>query len=325
MVPQASDGGPSLAGVGRAAATGSAPAGSAPAAERWFDSVPGTRFDRVAWVAEIGSTNTELLRRSDRAGRPGPARPCGAEGEVLIADVQTAGRGRRGRAWVAPPGTSLMMSVLLRPPPAAIAPARASLVTSAWACAAADACADVAGVEPRLKWPNDLVVSAGTTDRKVAGILTESVIERGAVAALVVGMGLNTGWPAVPAELAGTATSLNLECGRPVDRVELARVLLRGFEARYARLCESGDARKLLAEVRRRSATLGRAVRVERDAAAGGTLAGVATDVDDDGALVVTDAAGTAHRVDVGDVVHLRPAAAAAPSAGPSAGPGRAP
>ena len=303
-----------------------------------FSSVAGTRFAHVEWFDEIGSTNTELL---DRARRGAP------EGIVLIADRQTAGRGRRGRRWTAPPGSSLMMSVLLRPPPGPLPPARAALVTLAVALAAADACEQTGGIRPRLKWPNDLVVSRGTGyspvtgstapgdisflprpgdrrpavgDLKLAGILAESISTQGRLSALVVGMGLNTGWPEVPAELEGVATSLNLESGVPVDRTLLARRVLEGLEDRYERLCLIGDgpnrvngAAAVLEEARRNSATLGRRVRISFDATAesatdGHSLEGVASDLDAHGRLLVTDDAGVTHTVAVGDVVHLRPA-----------------
>ena len=293
-----------------------------------FNAVGGTRFSDVEWHAEIGSTNTELLARA-RAGAP--------EGLVMIADLQTAGRGRRGRQWTAPAGTSLMMSVLLRPPGASLPPSRASLVTLALALAAADACERTTGVRPRLKWPNDLVVSRAADpdqpdrpdrpdqpDRKVAGILAESITSNGRLETLVIGMGLNTGWPKVPVELAAVATSLNLESGAAVDRTLLARRVLEGFERRYAGLCggDDGNGEVLLDEARRCSATLGRRVRIEFDAAAprapnerdapgrAGTnaLAGIATDLDADGRLLVTDPQGVTHTVAVGDVVHLRAA-----------------
>ncbi|WP_419862515.1 biotin--[acetyl-CoA-carboxylase] ligase [Candidatus Poriferisodalis sp.] len=282
-----------------------------------FSSVAGTRFADVEWRDEIGSTNTELLDRA-RSGAP--------EGTVLIADLQTAGRGRRGRRWTAPPGTSLMMSVLLRPPPGPLPPSRAALVTLAVGLAAADACEQVSGVRPRLKWPNDLVIAghdgadhgADRDDRKLAGILAESITTQGLLSALVVGMGLNTGWPEVPAELEGVATSLNLEAGTPVDRTLLARRVLEGTEARYELLCRAGDgagAAAVLDEARRNSATLGRRVRVSLDAPAsngpesgGSWLDGIASDLDAEGRLLITDDAGRVHTVAVGDVVHLRPA-----------------
>ena len=291
-----------------------------------FTSVAGTRFTDVEWHDEIGSTNTELLDRARRGA---------AEGTVLIADLQTAGRGRRGRRWTAPPGTSLMMSVLLRPPPERLPPARAALVTLAVGLAAVDACEQVSGVRPRLKWPNDLVMVGGARrdeaaqaaagrgaaghDRKLAGILAESISTQRRLSALVVGMGLNTGWPEVPAELEGVATSLNLESGAPVDRTLLARLVLEGTEARYELLCGTGDdggdgagTAAVLDEARRNSATLGRRVRVSLDATPGAaatdSLEGVASDLDVEGRLLVCDDAGITHTVSVGDVVHVRPA-----------------
>lgn len=264
----------------------------------WFDNVAGTRFDRCRWVPEIGSTNTELLAAARRGE---------AEGAVLIADLQTAGRGRRGRTWTAPPGTSLMISVLLRPAPDALTPSQASLVTSAFAAAAVEAVAQLTGAEIGIKWPNDLVVDSptGAGYRKLAGILTESVVADGAVEALVVGMGMNTGWPEVPAELSDVATSLNLLVGAEIDRPRLARTLLSGFDVRYRRLVGPGGVEATLAEARAGSATLGRQVRVElNDDSA---LVGIAWDLDADGRLVVRDDEGRDHAVSVGDVVHLRP------------------
>src|SRR4051812_27340870 len=105
------------------------------------------------------------------------------EGLAAVADHQTAGRGRLGRAWVAPPGASLLLSVLFRPD---LAPERLHLTTAAVALAAAEACEAVAGVLPVLKWPNDLLVG----DRKLAGVLAESRLP-----AVVVGIGLNVNWP----------------------------------------------------------------------------------------------------------------------------------
>ena len=131
---------------------------------------PAPGFADVRWVAETGSTNGDLLDGGSRAGR--------AEGVVLVADHQTAGRGRLGRTWEAPPGASLLVSVLLRP---SSAPADADLVTAAaavrrWPRRAARSPRS----PPGLKWPNDLVVVAGDGSRPQAraGILAESVVER---------------------------------------------------------------------------------------------------------------------------------------------------
>src|SRR3954451_24780887 len=122
----------------------------------------GTRFADVRWVEETGSTNADALALA-RDGAP--------EGIVVVADHQTAARGRQGRTWPAPPGASLLTTILLRPPAAV-----AGLVTMVVALAASDAVADVARFAPRLKWPNALVWPGDGTapDRKLAGILAEA-------------------------------------------------------------------------------------------------------------------------------------------------------
>lgn len=227
---------------------------------------------RVRRVAETGSTNADLMAAA-RAGE--------AAGAVLVADHQRAGRGRLGRSWAAPPGASLLVSVLVRPP---LPVEQVHQVTQAMALAAVAACIDVAGVTPEIKWPNDLLLG----ERKLAGILAESVIEAGRVEAVVVGMGLNVNWPSPsPVE---HAVALNHLTGGRVDRDVLLDALLAHLRtvdvARYAS----------------QLATLGRPVRVEL---ADRVLTGTAIAVDDDGALVVRTRTGT-ERVRAGDVIHLR-------------------
>src|SRR5437763_9636755 len=158
----------------------------------------GATFADVRRLGELDSANRHALELA-RQGVP--------EGLVVVADHQTAGRGRLGRSWEAPPGSSLLMSVLLRP---SLAPERLHLTTVAVALAAADACEEVAGFRPALKWPNDLVVD----DRKLGGILAE-VPEPGAV---VVGLGLNVLWETPSAELAEIGVALNQLVGHSVDR-----------------------------------------------------------------------------------------------------------
>jgi BirA family biotin operon repressor/biotin-[acetyl-CoA-carboxylase] ligase len=215
---------------------------------------------------------------------------------------------------MAPPGASLLLSVLLRPPATA-----AGAAVMATAVALAEAVEDVAAVAPGLKWPNDLVVD----DRKLAGILAEADWPTGTTisggyrtprpydrAAVVVGVGINVVWPidldgeSDLAALAETATALNwLGPGREVDRVDLLVAFLRHLEPRYLALVADGpDA--VLAEWRRRSATLGRRVRVDLGA---DDVEGTAVDVTGEGHLVVETAEGDRRVLAVGDVVHLRP------------------
>src|SRR4051812_11398972 len=158
-----------------------------------------SRFADVRWVDETGSTNADLLELA-RQGAP--------EGIVLAADHQTAGRGRQSRSWIAPPGSSLLVSVLLRPDPSEV-----NRCTMALAGAATEAIETVAGFAPRLKWPNDLVWPGDGSgpDRKLAGILAEvdwSVSDAGP--AVVTGIGLNCNWPAdVPDELVDVMVSID--------------------------------------------------------------------------------------------------------------------
>ena len=239
------------------------------------------------WVAETGSTNADLLAAAQRGERANT---------VLVADFQLAGRGRRGRSWGAAPGSSLLFSVLVRP---RLAVEQAHLVTTALALSAVEACDSLAGVRPGLKWPNDLMVD----DRKLAGVLAESVVTGDRLEAVVVGMGLNVRTGAVPPEVleaADAAVALEDLCGAAVDRGELLAAVLAGF-SRWMYGIETHDGQgALIAAARRDSATLGRHVLVELGD--GTVLEGLAEDLDGRGALLLEGGA----RVVVGDVVHLR-------------------
>jgi BirA family biotin operon repressor/biotin-[acetyl-CoA-carboxylase] ligase len=233
------------------------------------------RFGDVRWLVETDSTNQYALDRA-RTGETGEL--------VVVADHQRAGRGRLGRTWSAPPGASLLVSVLLRPN---LATEDRHLVVMAAAVAMADAVAVTTGVEAELKWPNDLLVGS----RKLAGILAEASAD-----AVVVGIGVNLDWPEIPAELAEIATACNLEGGRPATREDL----LDAFLTRYAAaLDDLAATRRAYA---RRLATVGRRVRVERPDS---PLVGTAVGIDDSGRLLV-DVDGTTHAVAAGDVIHLR-------------------
>jgi len=242
----------------------------------------GATFADVRRFAELDSTNRHALDLA-RQGAP--------EGLVVVADHQTAGRGRLGRSWEAPPGSSLLLSVLVRP---SLAPERLHLTTVAVALAAADACEEVAGFRPALKWPNDLVVD----DRKLGGILAE-VPEPGAV---VVGLGLNVTWSEPPDGLEAIGAAMNQVAGTDVDRERVLAAILVNLERRYQQLREAPD--ELVTAYRRGCSTIGRAVRVEL---ASGAFTGTAVEVNDDGHLVVDDRDGGRRVVAAGDVVHVRP------------------
>jgi BirA family biotin operon repressor/biotin-[acetyl-CoA-carboxylase] ligase len=263
---------------------------------------PGARFADVRWVTETGSTNADALAL---------ARDGEHEGVVVVADHQTAGRGRAGRSWTAPPGGSLLASVLLRPPAWV-----AGLTTMALGLAAAEAL-DRFGVVARLKWPNDLVWPGDGSgdDRKLGGILAESDWPAGSTpdsgyrppgpegrVVVVVGIGINVAWPPeVPADLADIAIACSHIAAGAVDREDLLIDLLRRLDERYTELLDGGSER-VLADWANRSATIGRHVRVDLGSS---DVEGRAIGVTAEGHLVVATPNG--HRtLAVGDVVHLR-------------------
>lgn len=257
----------------------------------------GTRFSDLRWVESTGSTNADLLAEAAE-GAP--------DGRVLVAEHQTAGRGRLGRTWEAPAGASLLFSVLIRPD---LPVERLPMVPLAVAVAASDACDTVAGVRPLLKWPNDLLLETPGGGRKLAGILSEASFKGGQAVAVVVGMGINVNWPTeLPAELASIATSLNHHlrgdrAGTEVDREALLVSLLTGFAAALDCLSDPDGPEALLMRYRHLSATLGQKVRVDLGSSA---ITGFAADLTPEGHLLV-EMAGELVPISAGDVVHLRP------------------
>ena len=239
------------------------------------------------WPVEVldraGSTNALLAERA-RAG---------ADPQALVAEHQTAGRGRLDRTWETPPRAALTFSVLLRP---AVEADRWPWLPLLVGYAVRETLP--ASAEASLKWPNDVLIG----DRKVAGILVERVESRSGPAA-VVGIGLNVS--TTPAELpVPTATSLAIELGAEPDRTDLLLGLLNELDRRYRSWLEGpGEDESLRASYARHCSTLGRRVRV--DLPGGGVLDGTATDLDGSGRLVVAAATGEV-AVGAGDVVHVR-------------------
>jgi BirA family biotin operon repressor/biotin-[acetyl-CoA-carboxylase] ligase len=243
---------------------------------------------------DLGQTlhcSPELPSTNDRAKELAEA--GAVHGEVVIAESQTAGRGRRGRTWASPSGRNLYMSVILRPQ---LPPQRAPELTLVASLAACDACRQ-AGVEAGIKWPNDVLVDG----RKVAGILTELSAEPDAVHWVVLGIGvnLNSGEDDFPDELRDVATSLAIERGQAVPRALFTAALLSTLEE-WLDLHASEGFGPIREAWRARSFTLGREVRVDSD---GAEVTGVAEDIDEVGALLVRTRSGLS-RVVAGDV-HL--------------------
>jgi BirA family biotin operon repressor/biotin-[acetyl-CoA-carboxylase] ligase len=239
------------------------------------------------WFEEVASTNDVAKALAEKGA---------AHGEVVVAEAQTAGRGRRGRVWASPPRRNVYLSVVLRPE---LPPARAAELTLVASVALCEAMrqADVAAA---IKWPNDLLVGG----RKVAGILLEMAAEPDQVQWLVLGMGVNVNARAedFPEEVRPLATSMAIERGGPVSRALFTAAALTRLEEWLDRHAAEGFAPAREAW-RSMSDTLGREVRVrmagERD------LEGIAEDVDDAGALLVR-AGDRVERVLAGDVEFLR-------------------
>ena len=254
---------------------------------------PGGRWQRLEVVAEAGSTNADLAAA---------AREGAADGTVLVADHQSAGRGRLGRTWTAPPGTGLALSVLLRP----VVPFdRWTWLPLLAGLAVSDGIRQECDLPADLKWPNDVLVLG----RKVCGVLAERV-ETPTGPAVVIGMGVNVhlGADQLPVP---TATSLALALadlgvpGVPLSRTSLVSTTLRSLERILGRWegLDGGAADALALAYRERCTSLGRQVRVSLSDSS--TVEGTARDVDASGRLVLDTADGS-RTFGAGDVVHLR-------------------
>jgi BirA family transcriptional regulator, biotin operon repressor / biotin---[acetyl-CoA-carboxylase] ligase len=260
---------------------------------------------RVYWLETAGSTNDLAARLADAGAE---------EGTVVVAEAQTAGRGRMGRVWHSPPGAGLYVSILLKPSPTAgpphprtPAPAQvrthapthpyppaSALLTLAAGVALADGVQAATGLGAEIKWPNDLVVAR----RKLAGILAEAAAQGGALQFIVLGFGLNLRPAVYPPELAQRVTSIEAETNRPADRAVILAEILAGIAERYADL-RQGRFDAILGAWRERAPSL-RGSAVEWDSG-GAMMRGRAEDVDDTGALLVR-AGGNVHRLVAGEV-----------------------
>ncbi|MFB6670023.1 biotin--[acetyl-CoA-carboxylase] ligase [Streptomyces parvus] len=255
---------------------------------------PDTLWASLEVVESTGSTNTDLAERA-RAGEA-------AEGTVLVAEEQTAGRGRLERSWTAPPRSGLFFSVYLEP--GDIPVERWGWVPLLAGVAAATGLAKSAGVDMSLKWPNDLLVTVEGEERKTGGILGEFAGD-----GIVVGLGINVSLRAdeLPSPTAG---SLALAGAVSTDRETLLRAVLRSMEHWYgAWRAADGDAAAsgLQAAYAAGCATLDRTVRAELPG--GASLVGEAVAIDGNGRLIVSTKDGLQQPVSAGDIVHLRGAA----------------
>ena len=231
----------------------------------------------------VDSTNTLLKDLGARGA---------AEGTIVIAEEQTAGRGRMGRAWVSPGHSNLYLSLLLRP---SVQPDQVFVLTMVMALATIDGVEAVSGLSPMIKWPNDLYVGG----RKLGGILTELFVRDRAVEYVVLGLGLNANWN--PGEEQGfiyPATSILSETGNRISRNDLLVEILRSFDNYYMRVL-AGKIVEFYEKWNDLSMLLGKPVEIKTTEC---SFFGRALRIDHKGALVIEDANGRERTVLSGDV-----------------------
>jgi BirA family biotin operon repressor/biotin-[acetyl-CoA-carboxylase] ligase len=236
---------------------------------------------------EVGSTNTEAFRLAESGA---------LEGTVVLAELQNRGKGRLGRKWESPGGVNIYCSVILRPAILPVATPQLTFVSSLAVCRAIET---VPGLSPLIKWPNDILLGG----RKVAGLLNELSAETDRVNFLVLGIGLNVNMAErqFPPDLRHPATSLAIEAGHHISRLDILRALLTELDGLYARYLQEGFS-PLKSEWEKRSSLCGRRVRVS---SLGDDSEGVAVGIDDDGALLVRNDNGGVNRVLAGDVMPM--------------------
>ena len=249
---------------------------------------PMTSFQpKILRYESVSSTNNEVAQFASRGAE---------EGTAVLADEQTAGRGRLQRTWTSPKGAGLYFSILLRPK---IKEDRWSLITFMAALAVSDALQEACGLKTEIKWPNDLLAG----ERKICGILAE-VIDTGTGRAIVLGIGINLTRNAYPEELVGQAISVAEVAIRPTDRDEVLSALLRALTRRYRSLSDPEGASRIIEEwMSRSSYGEGKLVRVTNG---NETLTGITRGLEKDGALRLQIESGEIKTIRAGDVVQVR-------------------
>ncbi len=221
------------------------------------------------YFEELDSTNSYLKELAAKGAQ---------EGTVIIANRQSAGRGRLGRSFFSPEEKGIYMSILLRPD---ISLERAVLITSMAAVAVAEAIEQVSGIKTKIKWVNDIFLNK----KKVCGILTEAGIdaETGALEYAVLGIGVNVGKMVFPEELKHIATSVSNECGFEVSKETLIDKILEQLEQWYPTIADGS----FLEESKKRSILLGNDIRVIDETVPGGSYSAKAVDINELGNLII--------------------------------------
>ena len=237
----------------------------------------------LVYLETVDSTN-DLAKKLADQGAP--------EGTLVVADEQTGGKGRRGRAWCTPKGSAIAMTIVLRPD---IRPELASMVTLVMGLSVAKAIGSLYPVSVGIKWPNDVVVSR----KKICGILTEMTMKQDKIGCAVIGVGINVNMDSFPEEMADKATSLYLESGHPFDRAEVTGLVMKHFEENYEKFVETEDLSGLKPDYEKLLANLNQPVRVldQND-----PYEGIARGINAGGELLVERADGTIEEVNSGEV-----------------------
>lgn len=237
----------------------------------------------LSYLKETDSTNNDAKRCMEEGG---------VHGTLIVAERQTAGRGRRGKLWESPEGTAVYMTIGMKPE---FAPDKVSMLTLVMALSVAEAIEEQSGLEAGIKWPNDVVVNK----RKVCGILTEMILEAEYIRCVVTGVGINVNQPSLQEEIAQTATSLFIEKGEKLSRAALIESVMRHFENNYDRFICSLDLSELKEAYEARLANKDQLVRVLDPK---GEYEGIARGIRCTGELIVELPDGTVREVYAGEV-----------------------
>ena len=238
---------------------------------------------KIIYHKQLDSTNTEIARLTTQ----------GAEhGTVVVADAQTAGKGRRGREWESPSGENIYMSILLRPD---CVPDRAPMLTLVMAYSVAQVLREQGFDDVQIKWPNDLVLSG----KKICGILTEMQLKDSEIDYVVVGVGINVNTRKFSEELKETATSLYLQSGRMLDREKIVESVVEHFDKTYRQFVEVQDLSFLREAYNNMLVNVGREVRVLEP---GNEYTAYAQGINSEGELLVRMSDGEKKHVYAGEV-----------------------
>lgn len=243
----------------------------------------------VIFLESTTSTNDTAIETGRQRENP--------EGIVVVADTQTHGKGRMGRTWISPPGVNLYFTVLLKPP---FLPQNASILTLVAAVAVASAIRENTKLPAEIKWPNDIMING----KKAGGILLDMKSGKDKINLIAVGVGLNVNMSLneFPDEIRQSATSIKIETGSPVDRVELLAKILEELERCY-KIILQGDKRALINEWIRLNSTLTKKVTVKSPDK---IISGLAENINDNGELIIRLPDGKTETVNAGDVTIVK-------------------